>query len=266
MKLQKMKSLKMRSIKMKSTKPGVEKTMDATKRMSHFSLGTALVLGCLTLPGFAQNQTQNQAAQNPPSDPSQSSGSDLADYARKVRKEDAGKNKTKVFDNDNLPREDKLSIVGAPSPENTNTVSDAAAPESANEAKPAGEAKTPEGAVAAPPPVETKDAGKSPAEDEKAKQAAWKEWQDKLVAQKGQIDLLTRELDVLQREYQIRAAAFYGDVGNRLRNSGTWDKQDADYKQQLADKQKAVEDAKQKLDDLDEDARKAGVPSSMREP
>jgi len=76
---------------------------------------------------------------------------------------------------------------------------------------------------------------------------------------------LTRELDVLQREYQIRAAAMYADVGNRLRNSAAWDKQDADYKQQIADKQKALDDAKQKLDDMDEQARKAGVPNSMRD-
>jgi len=77
---------------------------------------------------------------------------------------------------------------------------------------------------------------------------------------------LTRELDVLQREYQIRAAAMYADAGNRLRNSGNWDQQDAQYKQQIADKQKALDDAKQKLDDMREEARKAGVPSSVREP
>jgi len=58
----------------------------------------------------------------------------------------------------------------------------------------------------------------------------------------------------------------YGDVGNRLRNSADWDKQDAQYKQQIGDKQKALDDAKQKLEDLREEARKAGVPSSVREP
>jgi len=71
---------------------------------------------------------------------------------------------------------------------------------------------------------------------------------------------------VLQREYQVRAAAMYADVGNRLRNSAEWDKQDTQYKQQIGDKQKALEDAKQKLEELQEQARKAGVPSSIREP
>ena len=98
-----------------------------------------------------------------------------------------------------------------------------------------------------------------------AKQAALKQWEDKMTSQKEQIDLLTRELDVLQREYQIRAAAMYADVGNRMRNSADWDKQDAQYKQQIADKQKALEDAKQKLEDLQEGARKAGVSASARE-
>ena len=78
--------------------------------------------------------------------------------------------------------------------------------------------------------------------------------------------MLARELDVLQREYQIRAAAMYADAGNRMRNDADWDKQDAQYKQQIADKQKALDEAKQKLDDVQEDARKAGAPASAIEP
>ena len=106
-------------------------------------------------------------------------------------------------------------------------------------------------------------AGAKPEGDPATKEAAWKQWGDRLEQQKAQIDLLSRELDVLQREYQVRAAAMYADVGNRLRNSADWDKQDAQYKQQIADKQKAVDDAKQKLDDMQEEARKAGVPASL---
>jgi hypothetical protein len=50
-----------------------------------------------------------------------------------------------------------------------------------------------------------------------------------------------------------------------MRNSADWDKQDAQYKQQIADKQKALDEAKQKLEDLQEEARKAGAPASVRE-
>jgi hypothetical protein len=162
----------------------------------------------------------------------------LGDYARKVRKDPAAaKAKPKVFDNDNLPTEDKLSVVGQPVAAN-----------------------------ASPTPADDKDkdAASNAADDDQAKkQAAWKDWQNKIATQKSAIDLAGRELDVLQREYQLRAAAIYGDAGNRIRNSAQWDKQDAEYKEKIADKQKAVDDAKQKLDEMKEEARKAGVPSGM---
>ncbi len=51
----------------------------------------------------------------------------------------------------------------------------------------------------------------------------------------------------------------YSDAGNRLRNSANWDKEDADFKKQLDEKQKAVDAAKQDLENLTEQARKAGV-------
>ncbi len=91
------------------------------------------------------------------------------------------------------------------------------------------------------------------------------EWKKKIAGQKGQVDMLTRELDVTQREYRLRSAAFYADAGNRLRNSGSWDKEDAQYKQQIDQKQKALDSAKKQLEDMQDQARKAGVPSGMRE-
>ncbi|MFZ0300287.1 MAG: hypothetical protein WAM13_18200 [Candidatus Sulfotelmatobacter sp.] len=161
--------------------------------------------------------------------------SSLGDYARKIRKDPGtAKAKPKVFDNDNLPTEDKLSVIGEKSADNAGA------------------------------PADDKSAAGANADDDMAKkQADWKSWQTKLGAQKDQIDLASRELDVLQREYQLRAAEMYADAGNRLRNSAQWDKQDADYKQKIADKQKAVDDAKSKLTDMQEEARKAGVPSAM---
>jgi hypothetical protein len=200
---------------------------------TYIGFGFVVALSTILLASPAGAQTTS-----PATTPAQDQSS-LGDYARKVRKDPgAPKPKPKVFDNDNLPKDDKLSIVGA---------------------KPATDA-----AVVAP--VDDKDAGAAKPEDEQAKkQAAWKAWQEKVTAQKDQIDLASRELDVLQREYQLRAAAMYADAGNRIRNSAQWDKQDADYKQKIADKQKAVDDAKQKLGDMQEEARKDGVPSSMIE-
>jgi hypothetical protein len=199
------------------------------KRIAYIGLGLTLLSALLISAAGAQ------AAPQPIEPP-------LGDYARKVRKEPATKAKPKVFDNDNLPTDDKLSVVGQ------KQTADASAP---------GPTDNKDAAAAKP------EAAVKPEDDQAKKQAAWKEWQSKLTAQKDSIDLAARELDVLQREYQLRAAAMYADAGNRIRNEAQWDKQDADYKQKIADKQKAVDDAKQKLSDMQEEARKAGVPSSM---
>ena len=198
------------------------------KRTKYIALGFVFALSTILLGSFAGAQTTSSTQDQ----------SSLGDYARKVRKDPATKAKPKVFDNDNLPTDDKLSVVG-PAPDAGDKSAD-----SKDKDKDAAAAK--------------------PADDEQAKkQAAWKAWQDKMTAQKDSIDLASRELNVLQREYELRAAVIYADVGNRLRNSAQWDKEDADYKQKIADKQKAVDDAKQKLDDMKEDARKAGVPAAM---
>jgi hypothetical protein len=162
--------------------------------------------------------------------------SSLGDYAKKIRKDPGtAKARPKIFDNDNLPTVDKLSVVGQQSAAN----------------------------AAGAAPADDKNTANAGDDDQAKKQAAWKSWQGRLTAQKDQIDLSTRELDVLQREYQLRAAAMYADAGNRMRNETQWDKQDADYKAKIADKQKAIEDAKQKLSDMQEQARKDGVPSAM---
>jgi hypothetical protein len=159
----------------------------------------------------------------------------LGDYARKARKE----NKpiaTKKFDNDNLPKTDKLSVVGS------------IPADDAQAGVPSDQAQNSTG-------MQTSAAANKPKPDE---------WKGKIADQKSKLDMLSRELDVAQREYRLRAAAMYGDAGTRLRNQGAWDKEDADYKKQIADKQQALDDAKKSLDDMQEQARKAGVPAADR--
>jgi hypothetical protein len=188
------------------------------KHITYLWLTAVVVGGMLTLPLAAQTES-------------------LGDYAREVRKEKAKEPQaTKKYTNDNLPRNDVLSVVGNAQEEPAQK----AAGESAG------------------------NAGAKPASAED-RQKANDQWKKKISGQKDQISLMSRELDVLQREYRLRAAAFYADAGNRLRNAGAWDKEDAQYKKQIADKQKALDAAKQQLDDLQEQARKAGVPSSVRQ-
>jgi len=235
------------------------------KQIAWSGIGIAFLAGLVALPASAQSQpSSNQSSPNSQSSSaSATSGTSLGDYAKQIRKGPADTNKPKVFDNDNLPTGDKLSVVGHATdntPPPPQAVGEAAAQTQPQTGTSQSQASGSATGSSTPAP-----AGGTP-EDDAAKQAAWKQWGDKIAQQKDQIDLLTRELDVLQREYKLRAAAMYADVGNRMRNSADWDKQDAQYKQQIADKQKAVDDAKQKLDDMMEEARKAGVPASIREP
>ena len=83
------------------------------KHTAALAIAIALFLSVAGLNGGLQAQT----ASNPQASPAEPS---LGAYARQVRKEPDAKPKTKVFDNDNLPKEDKLSVVGnatTPAPE-----------------------------------------------------------------------------------------------------------------------------------------------------
>ena len=181
----------------------------------------------------------------------------LGDYARQARKQKTQQPPAaKTFDNDNLPRVDKLSVVGQPPAETTDA---SAADKTSADAK-------------ANPPLEEADAAKQPAgekkptpDDPSEKQKVFKDWQKKIQDQRSKVDLLSRELDVANREYRLRAAAFYADAGNRLRNAQAWDKEDATYKEQITAKQQKLDDAKKELEDLQERAHRAGVPSSLTE-
>jgi hypothetical protein len=166
------------------------------------------------------------------------SAQSLGDVARSNRKGKAPQTSTHHYDNDNLPVNDHLSVVGpAPSTVASTQSTDSNAPAAA--AAPA---------LAADPKTAAAD-----------RQRASDEWKTKIDNQKKTIESLNHELDLTQREYRLRAVAQYSDAGNRLRNSAQWDKDDADFKKQLEEKQKAVDAAKQELETLQEQARKAGV-------
>ena len=178
------------------------------------TLTTIAVLAFL-LSAAAWGQSQSQ---QPPSQP-------LGDVARSVRKnKPQSDTPTRYFDNDNLPSNTQLSVVG-PAPSKDNASGD--------------------------------DAKAKMAEADRQRAVA--DIQGKIDQQKSKIAALTHELDLDQREYRLRAAAFYGDAGNRLRDSAQWSKDDAQYKSDMDSKQKAIADAQQQLNELQEQARKAGV-------
>jgi hypothetical protein len=193
----------------------------------------------------------------------QSSDDNLAEYARQLRKQKQSDPATKkVYDEGNLPREEHISVVGTPTAQSATA---AAQPgEAGSQGTPDGEQVNTAGQAnandqaAAPTAI-------TPGESPEERQQVYDGWKKKIAEQKQKIDLLARELDVVQREYRLRAAAEYADAGNRLRNAAAWDKEDAQYKQQIEAKQKALDAAKQQLSDLQEQARKAGVPAKVRE-
>jgi hypothetical protein len=154
----------------------------------------------------------------------------LGDAARAARKNKPEPSSTsRHFDNDNLPTGDALSVVG-------------------------------------PPPASTANAGQAPkaaAVDPAAaaaeRQKTADDWKKKLDQQKEKVDSLNHELDLEQREYRLRSATFYADEGNRIRNAGALEKEGTQYKSDVDGKQKAIDAARQQLDDMQEQAHKAGV-------
>ena len=163
----------------------------------------------------------------------------LGDYARAVRRNKAEPNSTsRQYNNDNLPANQPLSVVG-PLP--------AADADAAPEAE---DAKSKSSDKAAPVNPAAPDAERQKTEDE---------WKKKLDAQKEKVDSLNHDLDLQQREYRLRVATQYDSQGTRIQNAGQWGKEDAQYRNDAEAKQKALDAAQQELNDLQEQAHKAGI-------
>jgi hypothetical protein len=211
---------------------------------------SALIAGLvLTVISLMSAGSQAQTSQSP----------SLGDYARAIKKTkpEPQKSAPKVYDNDNLPRATSLSVVGKesePAPEVDRADKDKNSDSSTNSDEKSKDTKKSEESPEIKP-------GQSPEERQKAVDS----WKQKISDQKTKVDLLVRELNVLQREYEIKVSEFYSNTAMRAQNPNAVMKDDAKYKKQIADKQQALDDAKSKLDDLQEQARKAGAPNSASE-
>jgi hypothetical protein len=195
----------------------------------------------------------------------QSQNQSLGEYARGVKKTkpaQASPAKPKVYDNENLPTGATLSVVG--------TASQDANPVDAKvETKADANAKSADPSKAAPKAngadEKKQEAQIKPGQSLEDRKQALDAWQKKLDGQKDKVSLASRELDVLQREYQLKVSEFYSDATHRVQNPNALFDEDSKYKQQIADKQKAVDDAKSQLTDMQDEARRAGAPSSITE-
>jgi len=168
----------------------------------------------------------------------------LADAARQAQ----AKKKTQtatghVYTNDNV---EFHSAPAEPAPAKTGDAAPDAATNPDDTAKAGSKADSPDAANA----------------DADAKAKAADEIKQKYAKQQSDIELLKRELEVLQRENHIRAAVFYSDAGSRLRDPGAYAAADQKYQADIAAKQKAIADGQANLDKIREEARRAGVPLS----
>ncbi len=170
------------------------------------------------------------------------SAQSLGELARKQKQQKKPTAK-RVITNDDLKDTPSFNNGAASNPE-------AAKPADASDARAGAEAKPAEAAEAS-----------APAEDEKAKLVA--DWRTRLDEQKKAVSMAERELDVLQREYKMRVAAYYSDVGNRFRDEKTWGEQDRKYQADIKTKEAEVAGQRQRFEDMKEQARKAGVPTNV---
>src|SRR5436309_1479588 len=167
----------------------------------------------------------------------------LGDIARKSRAEKKANASAKVIDNDVLPS--SSSSAPAADQKDSTAASGDQKDSSADAAKPEGDKESNK---------------KSAADQDKANIEAWKK---QIAEQKKEITQLQRELDVDEREARLRAAAFYADAGVMLRDQAKFAEDTRKSQAEIDGKKQVIADAKQKLDDLLEQARKAGVPSGQ---
>ena len=184
---------------------------------------------CFAVIGLAVSAMAQQQAQPPtPSQPQ--SATDAAHNSRPQPKKPA-----KVWDNDNLPVEAPVTVMGEPRPDTPATPGEVA-PDNGVLDKKAAPAAT-------------------PMQDAKAD-----DWKLQVAEQKKNISLLERELNVMQREYRLRVASYYADAGNGLRDPKKWAEDNRNYQQQMEQKNADLAAARERLEETRERARKAGVP------
>jgi uncharacterized protein (DUF342 family) len=169
----------------------------------------------------------------------QSQSASLSEYARDQRKNKTQQEKAapNVYDNDNLPSTDTINVVGSAS----ETTSGIDVAEKVPDAKPLPEQKkNTAGEI---------EIGQSPEE----RQKAYIEWKHRIDKRKQQIDQLARELDSLKQNPPMSVLVLHLWPDDKL------------YFELIAEKQSALDGATAELTDLQEQARKAGVPSAFTE-
>ena len=230
------------------------------------SVAVILTLAC----GIAMAQSQNES---------------LGDYARAVRKAkpESDADTSKVYDNDNLSTQGTVSVVGAQSAQSdesqdqnqsTEKTSDQSADKasgSADKTQDASNSDANKTEANADSADKDQIKGKKdepllkPGQSDEERDKALAALKTRLAAQRDKVSLLSRELDVLKGEYNLKSTQFYNDAVRRAQNQSGLLPDDAAYKQKIADKQKALDEANAELTDMQDKARRQGAPDSALE-
>jgi hypothetical protein len=168
----------------------------------------------------------------------------LADVARETRNAPHARAK-KVVTNDEIPSVDTMNTASAPAKDSTGAADDKAKAET----KAGTNLKTPESGSAGNAPA-TKDG------DQKKSEAAVN---DKYLQQQEKISLLERELKVSEQEYRQKQLAHLADANARVNNQQQYAEAEKLDEDDIAQKKEKLNAERQKLADMQEDARHAGV-------
>jgi len=177
-------------------------------------------------------------------------GPSVADAARKARAQKKGEPPAKqVWDDDNIPK----------------------VPRETPAEKPAGDGATAaggEGPAATPGP----DAKAGTSEDTAAKQAQLEaQWRQKFAAAHKKLDDDQKDLDLMQREYQLKRQQYYTDPNTALKQQ--YNNYGGGRGPELEDLQKKIDETKQKIEadkqaisDLEDQLRRDGLPPGWSRP
>lgn len=190
----------------------------------------------------------------------QTSAPSLGDYARSVRQNKPQEKKApaKVYDNDTIPSATIISVVGAAPQTQADAAKDkdSGQPDAKTPDAKAADAKSNDKPAASDSKTSDKAAEKKPAEVKPGqpledRQKVYEAWKTRIADQKKKVDQLTHDLNDFQHNSAVAQVSLWPDTQR--------------YGQGLAEKQKALDQAKAELSDLQEQARKAGVPASVAE-
>ena len=198
----------------------------------------------------------------------------LADIAKQSKAQQKSNPNAKVIDNDVIPS--VMEAEPAPAAKPDDKKDDAAAAKSDVKKDDVKDDVKKDDVKKDDAAATKKEGGK----DEKDAEAEKKEATEKLAAeeqnkkddlkkqinaQMSEIKQLQRELNVAQREAGLRAAAYYADAGVMLRDQTKYAEDSRNLQTEIDSKQQSLAQAKQKLEGLQEQARKSGISSSELE-